>query len=196
MDKNCQEQCFKLLKKYKNVSKEYYKIKYRNELYILMKDYLLIWMQSTLTKWKKYSDETELLSNSWDAFIFCIDSYDTKKFNTHIPYFFSKYINYWLLMHYAKKDEGVHIPLEDLEDTLKTIEDPHNIAFGKLLRLYRMRDSIPEESKVVWDDAFLSLSNSNSDRENYKSTDIQMPQKVYYTMKKSFKGIIRFILEE
>jgi len=99
-------------------------------------------------------------------------------------------------MHYAKKDEGVHIPLEDLEDTLKTIEDPHNIAFGKLLILYKFRDTLPESSKLVWDDAFLSLNYTDRKRDNYRSKKIGMNNSTYLKIKECFKGIIKLILEE
>ena len=99
-------------------------------------------------------------------------------------------------MYYAKRDEGVHLPLEELEETLTIVSSPENIAFGKLLKLYKMRDALPEDSKFIWDDAFLSLSNNNSDKENYRSSDIQLPKKVYYKLKESFKSIIYFILKE
>ena len=196
MDKECQEYCYKLIKKYKSLKRESSKAKYRNELYDILKDYIIIWMKSTLGRWKRYMEEGELLSNSWDVFFFCLENYNSDKFDTHIPYFFSRYTNYWILMYFAKSDEGIHIPIEDLEETLKTVEDPENIAFGKLLKLYRFRDTLPESSKPVWDDSFLSLSVMNSDKENYKSVDNKLPQKVYYMLKESFKGIIKCILEE
>ena len=141
-------------------------------------------------------DEGELVSCSWDAFVFCLDSYDPFKFDTHVPYFFSRYTDYWLIMYFAKTQEHIMIPLEDLEDAMKTVESPENIAFGKLLRLYRYRETLEDEVKVVWDDALLSLSHSDSCKQSYKSPDTDLPQRVYYTLKNSFKGIIRQILEE
>ncbi len=196
MDKKLQEECYKLIKKYKSIKRESYKVKYRNKLYSHLNEYILIWTKSILNRWKRYMDKGELISNSWDIFIFCLDSYDVEKFDTHIPYFFARYTRYWLLTHYAKKEEGILVPLEDLEDTLKTIEDPQNIAFGRLLKLYRYRDTLPEDSKLVWDDALLSINYTDRKRDNYRSKKIGMADSTYLKLKQSFKGIIKFILEE
>jgi len=196
MDKICQEECYQLIKKYKKLTREGYKAKYRNQLYDKLKDYIAIWMKSTLGRWKRHMEEGDIVSYSWDVFYFCLDSYDPEKFDTHVPYFFSRYTNYWLLMHFAKIDNGLSIPLEELQETLMVVESPENIAFGKLLKLYTYREVLPEDVKIVWDDAFLSLSHLNSDKQNFKSKDIQLPQKVYYMLKESFKGIIKLILEE
>ncbi len=195
MDKKLQDECYKLIKKYKSIKRESYKVKYRNKLYSYLNEYILIWTKSILNKWKRYMDEGELISNSWDIFIFCLDSYDVEKFDTPIPYFFARYTRYWLLTYYAKNDEGILIPLEDLEDTLKTIEDPQNIAFGRLLKLYRYRDTLLEDTKLVWDDAFLSLNYTKRDGDNYRSKEIGMADSTYLKLKQSFKGIIKLILE-
>ena len=197
MDEQLQLECFRLIKKYKSLSREYYKVRYRNELYNILGRYIVIWIKTTLNRWKRYLSEEEILSYSWDAFCFCLDSYNSDKFTTHVPYFFSKYTNYWLLIHFAKSDERILIPIEELEETLSLVDEPENIAFGKLLKLYRYRDTLSDEVKVVWDDAYLSLTHTEGDKKrSYKSENIDLPQRVYYTLKQSFKGIIRQILEE
>lgn len=194
MDKECQDKCFLLIKKYKKLKQKKAVSKCRNELYDLFSYDILTWTKSTLSKWKRYLEKEELLSISWDIFIYCLDNYNPALYAHPLPYFY-RYTNYWLFIYFSKKDEGLFLPIEELEDTLKIVDSPENIAFGKLLRLYKMRETIPDDSKVVWDDAFLSLNNSERKRDNYRSKEIGMGSNTYLKLKRSFKGLIRFVLE-
>ena len=194
MDKSCQEKCFLLIKKYKKLKQEAAIVKCRNNLYELFNKDIMIWTKATLRKWKKYLDKDEILSISWDIFTYCLDNYNPDLYVHPLPYFY-RYTNYWLFIYFSKKDEGLFLPIEELEDALKIVDSPENIAFGKLLKLYKMRETIPDDSKVVWDDAFLSLSNSNRRRDNYRSKEIGMNSNTYLKLKQSFKGLIRFVLE-
>jgi len=194
MNEKQQKECHLLIKRYKELKQEATKVKYRNKIYLLLKDFIIIQMKSVLSKWKKHVSGEELLSNSWDVFVFCLDYYDPIKFSSPVPHFY-RYIKYWLLMWHAKKDESICLPIEELADTLTIIDSPENIAFGKLLKLYNMREAIPDNNKVVWDDAFLSLSYTKKKSDNYRSEKIGMDYNTYRRLKLSFKGIIRYVLE-
>ncbi len=194
MDEKLQEKCLDLVKKYKKLKKESSKIKCRNNLYMLMQNDIVGWIKSVLNKWNRYEDESEIISTSWDTFLFCLESYNPVKYNTPIVYFFFKYTKYWLFMHYAKKEEGIFLPLEEVEETLGIVDEPQNIVFNKLLQLYKLREVLPDEHKIVWDDAFMSLSKSKKYR--YSSKNPGMSSDAYTKVKKGFKSLIEFILKE
>lgn len=193
MNIELQCECLKLIKKYKSLKMAKYKQEYRNRIYLLMKVDILIWIKAIMKKWNRFEEEGELLSLSWDIYIFCLDHYIPEKL-TPVPKFFFEYTRYFLLMYYAKQ-QSIRVPLEELQEVLELIEEPENIAFGMLLRLYEFREVIPDDCKIVWDDAYLSLSNSGRNRERFKSKGVGMSDACYRRMKHSFEAIITLLLK-
>jgi len=190
MNQETQKKCFELIKKYNNYKSKKHKVLVRNELFGIMQDWMLLWVKSILNKWGKWEEEGELLSISWDAFYFSLESY--KEGNPLIPSHFHNYTRYFLLMKYAK-EERVHIQLEELKDTLMLVYSPENVAFDKLLTLHQFRDVIPDKYKVIWDDATQSLSSKIMDRK--KTYNHGLDDNIYRRIKESYIPIIKLILE-
>ena len=179
----------------KNYPKQQISILDQYNLYMLMQNDIVGWIKSVLNKWNRYEDESEIISTSWDTFLFCLESYNPVKYNTPIVYFFFKYTKYWLFMHYAKKEEGIFLPLEEVEETLGIVDEPQNIVFNKLLQLYKLREVLPDEHKKTWDDAFMSLS--KEDKHNKGSIGYHgLTQSAYYNLKRAFKEIQTDILKK
>ena len=88
MDEKQQRECHLLIKKYKELKREATKAKYRNRIHTMMNDFMLIQIKVILNRWKKYITGDELLSISWDAFLFCLNHYNPEKFSSPIPHFY------------------------------------------------------------------------------------------------------------
>lgn len=188
MEIKLQEECIELIDKYNRYVSKRHKEKVRNDLYEKMMSWMLIWMKSILAKWGKSEYPEELLSMSWDAFMFCLKYY---KQGYPLAKHFHEYTKYHLLIKYAK-EEKVSLPLEELKETLSLVETPQNIMFEKLLTLRQFRDVIPERYKIVWDDATLSLSSKISDR--VKTPNHGLDDNLYVKLKESYIPIIKLIL--
>jgi len=187
-----QKECSKLIKSYHTTKQDKRKIDYRNKLFEIMLTQMQIWIKSILGKWGIHRSPEEILSLSWDAFMFCLDKYDIPK-NTPIPIYFYSFTRYFLLIHFAK-EQGVTVPLEELVDTLELVNSDENIMFGRLLRMHQIRCCLPGEHQFVWDDAYRSLDPADQ----YKKAPekfFTLTKNTYYNLKRSYVSIITFLLK-
>jgi hypothetical protein len=191
MSDEVSKKCLKTLKQYNKCKSEDKKIILRNELFMYLKNFLFLWINRTLNKWCRYETRNEILSLSWSAFEFCLKYYKPKFDN--IPNFFHSYTRYFLFNHYAKKDEGIRIPFDELKTILYQFPTPQNQQFDRLLTLYQYRDVIPERYRKVWDDATLSLDPSKK-RRVFDPDGSGLDVNTYRHMKNSFVPIIKLIL--
>lgn len=189
MDLNLQQEVSAHIFKYKGYKKEGYKIKKRNEIYLILKPFLIKWIKSILKNWSTFEREEVILSLSWDAFEFSLKYYNN--LSVPVPKHFHDYCRYYLLTFYARKDR-VFLPMEELKETLLLIPTYQNISFERLLTLCQYRDSIPKDDVVVWDDAILSLSDGVKRRHCSKSPG--MRSRTYFRLKKAYISIIKLVL--
>ena len=188
MDVELQEECAGLICKYQKYKSKSNKEQMRNEIYAKMMKWMLIWIKSILSKWGKSELPEEVLSMSWDAFMFCIDYY---KEGYPLAKHFHEYTKYHLLIKYAKA-ERVQLPLEELKETLSLFDTPENVLFDRLLTLRQFRDVLPDKHKIVWDDATQSLYGENKDKK--KTKRMGMGDSTYNRVKEGFIPIIKLIL--
>jgi len=189
LDKTKQEECKRLIKLHRTYKLECWKIRRRNEVFEIVCPFMTIWVKSILKKWGRYEESGDILSISWDAFSFCFDRYNN--FEVPIPKFFHDFTRYFLLIKYAKEDK-VHIHIDELKETLRLIPYDTNIQFDNLITLMQFREVLPEEHQIVWDDAAYSLS--LSPKERYMTHTHGLTQNTYFSLKRSFKEIIRLIM--
>jgi hypothetical protein len=189
MNIELQDQCKEIIIKCRSYKKKAYEVKKRNDLFLIMKPFMLKWIKSILKGWSRYEEEDKILSLSWDCFEYCFYKYSN--YNVHIPKFFYDFTKYFLLMHYGAKDK-VSLPINELKKTLQLVSSEDNICLDKLLTLMQFRNVIPDEDKVVWDDAVQSLSSKISDRR--KTYKHGMDDNFYRRLKKSYIPIIKLIL--
>ena len=177
------------IKKYKKLKNEDKKVGIRNSIYLEMMPWLLIWVKNIIGKWGREETEQEILSLSWDCYIFALTYYN----NLDVPlaYHFYDYSRLCLLQHYAKKDEGIHVELEELKYLLFLEQSPESISFVNLLTLYQFREIIPDKYKIIFDDAAQSLSPRPTDR---KTSKHEFSQPVYYAVKDILRPIIKKII--
>jgi len=123
MDNKQQDECIAIIKKYRSYTSEGWRKTARNKLYLLIRVDILKWVKSIMRKWNRYEEETELISLSWDIFLFCLGHYKEVAYGIKgsIPKHFYEYTRYFLLMHYAKQ-QSVRVPLEELKEVLELVE--------------------------------------------------------------------------
>jgi len=190
MDKVLQDECKQLIKKYNKAKTKKTKIKLRNILYEKIMVFQIKWIKTILKKWGKREEENEILSISWDTFIFCIEKYNN--FDVHLPLYFYNFTRYFLLIKYAKKDR-VFLSIDELKETLGIVDNPQNMGFEKLLTWYQFRNVIPDKYKIVWDDATQSLSDCRRERKRTKYCGID--NNLYCKLKEIYIPMIKLILK-
>lgn len=197
MPKKVIECCSQHLFDYMRYKQKYRKQHARNNLYMEMRGYLSVWINSILKKWGHYESETDIVSLSWHAFMFCLDSY---KSNYTIEGHFYTYTKYYLFNEYAKRD-NLHIPIEELKSILTEFPTPENQHFERLLTLYQFRDIIPDNCKLIWDHAMLVTGGKTRKAGGYNTKwswdtfkEFGFSEKAYYATRKSYVNIIKLIL--
>lgn len=171
----------------------------RDELYMEIRGYLMLWIKNILKKWGKYKDDTDIMSESWFAFMHCIKHYKLSYDN--IAGYFYTYTRYYLFVEYAKK-ENVTISIEELKNILHEFPAPEYQHLECLLTLYQFRDSMPDDTcRLIWDHALLTaggkMANAATDdttwckNKFYKSG---FSKAAYYKVRKSYINIIKLIL--
>ncbi len=188
MNKETEDKCQELILKFHRYKQEHRRIKVRNELYELMMEDMLLWIRSFIVKWNRFEEQDEMLSLSFDVFLFCLENY--KEHYSVISHFY-KYSRYYMMNRYAKKDK-VRIPIDELKEIMSLGVSPIDGTFEKLLTLQQFREVIPEKYLVVWDDACQSLSEAKQYRVMSKHG---MNQNTYVAIKRCLKPIIKLILK-
>lgn len=171
--------CTGLIKKLKgkNVNKD----KIRNELFLLLREPVLKWMGSILRNRNHYS-ETEMISLSWDCFLFCLKYYKSH-LKIPVPNHFYAYTKFFLLTVHPKKHlTGDHsLPDYDLS------------VFEDLDDLKEFKKALPKNYALVFDDALMSMSGCRRDRiRRIDETFLKYYQ--YHEAKKIMKYVIIFLL--
>ena len=191
MDNKDKEECEFLLYKYFTYKKEAYKIKVRNKLFELLLLDFKKWIKKALYAWNKFESNEQVISLSWECFEYCLSMHDTS-YNSFLGRFFNS-TRYYLLMKFAK-DSSVKVPLEELKEILKIDNSPESLLFDNLLTLYQFRDSLTKENeKIIWDDAYMSLSESHKQRSKQRK-NIGMSTGEYARLKRIFISQIKLIL--
>lgn len=177
------DNCSNLIKKIKSNKSDNSIL--RNKLYFVMEKYITIWIKSVLKDKNFYSKE-ELTSLSWDCFLFCLKYYDFNK-DIPLPNHFHSYTKYFLLTTFKKNK--LESSYEYITEELTY--DPS--VFEHLDDLKKYKESLPEEYKHVFDDALMSMSDSNKDKvKRHDSTKLTHTQ--YNESKKIMKITIHYLL--
>lgn len=164
----------------------------RNNIFFEMKPFMLRWMSSILLKKGVYKDNDELLSLSWDCFEYALYHYKNKK-KIPIPNHFYKYSMYFIKdmisKNISKHKETSIYELNNLETN-----DYNEKLYSDLDELKAFRSELPDNYKIVFNDALMSLAPSNKDRVSTVSTTTLTTMR-YQESKKIFKWVINFLIK-
>lgn len=175
--------CINLIKRLrkKNISIEENN-KLRNDLYDILQTHIIKWMSSILRD-RNYYSKNELLSLSWDCFLFCLKYFKLER-NIPIPNHFYAYTKFFLLSQYPKiltNNTGGCLYTDDV------------FIYEALDELKKFREDLPDNYQTVFDDALMSMSNCRKDHvRRLERTNIKYYQ--YCEAKKIMKIMIDFLL--
>lgn len=152
-----------MARKYHEAKRRKVKNEIRNELFNILLPYQKAWVRAILSKYSRYESDEEILSLSWNCFLFSLDRFDMGKI-IRFPQHFCTYSEYYLRNEYKKeaKDQEIIIVDEHAVNVLKNssaCEQPvGEEARGLLKALSDFHESLPDEYKVVFEDALSSIN--------------------------------------
>lgn len=183
MDEDTQRSCKSLLCEYQEDPTN---IDLRNSLFIVVHKDVIKWIKSWHARHNQFVSPQEILSETWDCFLYCIDNYTD--WNVPVPSHFTRYIN-WHLSAKGRKDRmgqsvetgaPLEIPEEvSLDDSVGNIR-----STGDLLKNFR--EFLEEKERGIFDDALL---NSMKHKDEH-------PLGKYTYVKATLRKVIMFFLKE
>ena len=162
----------------------------RNDIFLLIYPFLEKWVKSILGKKKIYVDNSEMLSLSWDCFVFCLEKYRPEKKISILGHSYS-YTNFFLLSWISKKYNL--LKNESGNSELDNQNDKFDIYYENIDELRRFKDILPEDYKQIFDDALLSMAGRPDAKVGYVKSEAYSQYK-YQEAKKAFKFVIDFLL--
>jgi len=190
MTREVQEQCRDLLCRYQE---DLSNIEVRNKLFLIMLPTLMKWVSAWYVRRQSYPAKEEILSDTWDCFLYCVDRYSD--WNVPLPSHFTRYIN-WFLNDKENKIRKVNGPMVRITDDYSNeygMEDVGDIAasgsiIGASSFLGELRSGLDLENQAIFDDA---LTNSTVNKQR-----LGMPAQKYLAIKATYRKMITFFLEK
>lgn len=179
-----------LANKYKQYKKEWYKVKVRNELYMLVKPFLCIWINAILQRWHFQRSEGDIISYSFPALLFGLEYWKPDS-SYNFPGHFYTHTRYYLL-HELAKETSVHVELNELRETLTLIPNEMNLTFSALLTLVEIKNCLPDFAKPAFDDAVSTTVYSKS----LRNTNRKIDGTLYTKLKSSFTAIVEYFVRK
>jgi len=165
------------------------KEKIRNEIFLKMKPHIIKWLSIACFKNGIFLSKEELLSRSWDCYLFCLNSYKYKNKTITVPNHFIKYTTYYVKKSKIREYESTDKELGNIAVDLK-----NDKVFEHLEGLTAFKKLLPNEYCIVFDDALMSLTLNKNDRIcRIKETSLSTIR--YQESKKVFKWFISFLIK-
>jgi len=163
---------------------------FRNEIYLEMNPFLLKWVSSILAKRGVYLEKSEMLSKSWDCFLFCLEHFKPHKKNISVPNHFYSYTFFYLKIQKTEKKNDV---LNQQQSEKNWIDSNFDIIYSVMDELRNFRNNLDDNYSSIFDDALMSLIPYKKDRQyRIKKSNISLIR--YQESKKIFKIVIDYLL--
>jgi len=163
----------------------------RNELYEIIKPFMMKWLFSLYSQKGIFASNEEVLSKSWDCFEFCLKHFKRNK-SVSVPNHFYNYTKYYMMSYFKGKKEYESTE-QDLEG-LKTDSDCGKI-YDDIDELKTFRKCLPKEYALVFDDALMSLYPVTTERISRRDKTTLSVRR-YAESKKVFKWVIDFLIRK
>jgi len=182
---------------YREYSRSIYKKvknKKRNRLYDMLQSFIVLEMKRFLKQRKYFMGEGELLSVSWDCFLFALNGYKEKN-NINIIQHTNKYTTYGMLIHFVNKNKHPrHVPYSVISEYLIRPERNINL-YGIIEELKSIYEELSSEDRIVFEDALLSMTGNKEQRlERREKTSLDI--NTYREIKNMMKGEISLIVND
>jgi hypothetical protein len=204
MDKATQAKFIAMARQYHSQT-EPHNFEVRNAMFVEMLPWISRWVASYLKSKGTYIEKQEMLSLSWDAFVFALKGY--KNFDIPLPFHFNKFLRFYLSRgkkptqeicvdfqsNYLDEDDpqngDEHIRLESINlDSLVS-----NI--GAIDNIKRFHSYLDKDYKVIFEDALSSLHNNRRAR-THRQVESRVAYDRYCEAKKVMKQVVHFLLNE
>ena len=109
MDIRTQHKCRSILKQYKACSIASKKLIIRNQLFLFMMPQMSKWVNGYLAKKGSYLLPEDLLSKSWDAYLYCLEKLGKKTDMEKLPlaFHFNRYTQFFLSEQFTRENKAV-----------------------------------------------------------------------------------------
>ena len=160
----------------------------RNRLYLELRPYLIKWLKSIYAEKNIFLNDDNLLSISWDCYLFCLKNYVPHK-NIPLPNHFYSYAKFYVLSSKKENDKNIEQYKEN------EIKEQNDLSYELIDELKKFKEVLPKEYQAIFDDALHSLYGENKDRlKRSKETPIHYYR--YCEAKKIMKIFIDFLLRK
>ena len=190
MTKLVVDRCISLFKEYQRRECVQEQQETRNRLFLIMKPYIETWLMSIARRRGVFINEQELISLSWESFLFCLDRYRQGNPILIQNHFFA-YTRFFFLRWQVREAKRKSI-LEDLEDNMATVSFEDEILL--LDEIVKLKKLIPKEYQIVFDDTLKSMAGENKDKVKTSKKIHGLSMSQYHTAKKIFKVMIEHFL--
>ena len=184
MNEELISECRRLLGEYKaNETAET-----RNALFHLLLPFLRRWVKSIAGRRGRHLDEGEVLSLTWDCYYFALGYWRGRD----IPRHFYTYARYFLLAHWAKEEKWDYRDFAEgfLYEPVQGTGAGH---FSQIADLKAFRDTLSEQSRMIFDDALFSLIPDTRARMN-RWKEVGISEYRYYARKEAYRELITYLL--
>lgn len=163
----------------------------RNRLFYAMYDDIMKWINSSTDSNSVLSSKQEIVSLSWDCFLFSLKYYKPEK-NIPILNHFSSYVRFYIKTenrkHWREKTKEKNLGLAEISEPSFPPSFETEYLTEELQEFRRMLD---EDLAKVFDDALLSMRASTKER---TTKNKPFAKGRYYDRKRIFKIVIDFLL--
>lgn len=189
MNKNQIDELQEMILKHNTCGRKIEREKLRNKIFIEMLPFLKKWMSGILSKKKVFLSQEEMLSKSWDCFLYSLKHYKVHR-GINLPNHFYTYTNFYLrIIQIDYKEE-----IDQYHRALTIDWHPENF-YIHLEELNAFRKTLDDEYKMIFDDALMSMMPSNKDKK-YRIKESKISNLRYQESKKVFKTIIDFLIRK
>jgi hypothetical protein len=177
------------------------KNKLRNEIFLFLYSKILKWINTFLNKTEQSLTEDEKTSLSWDCFLNGLEHFDAFGKHDIIKHFYV-YSRYHIISIFGKKFEfeEKHVDMEVCltDNKYKETVIKHERTSKTILHLFidinNFKDSLPDDYKLVFEDALLSCDKNCRNKSKWKKTSPINYHK-YCEAKKIYIQVINYFLK-
>lgn len=195
MDKEVVEKGTDLIRQYQGRKGKRGKKKIRNEIFLLVRPFLLKCIKRKLGKRGIWKEETEILSMSWDVFIYCLERY---KEGYRLPAHIHIYSEFYLISHFHSENRNRMTYVEEFEKEPPNMSSDHvrNLIseYLSLRQFYLLVEkNLGDDYAKIFQDALCSMTPACFHRVN-REKEIGVNHYRYVEAKKVFRQVIIFLL--
>lgn len=171
------------------------KEKIRNELFLLVQPFLLKCIKRKLGKRGIWKEQPEILSMSWDVFLYCLNRY---KEGYSLPAHLYIYSEFYLISYFHTENKNKIAYIEECGEKVTDRASDHvrNLIneYISLKQFHALVEkNLGDDYARIFEDAMMSMTTARSPRIS-RQKELKIKYARYIEAKKVFRQIIIFLL--